>query len=247
MEEGKEGEEGEEGEEGKEEGEEGEEEEEEGEEGEEGGETKLGELFEGTEGAKGDVDIGDDEQIVSDDDAGFGEPSDGFALLYGEHREDDDNDNGTTMEMETQVVSSLSAEHDDYEVEALTPVVDLQHRFNEAPIDLSLSKPSGRIDVEVIDDILGDHHVSAQPSTTPDVDEPRNVKPSVASAIAFSPPNSSILSATIVGGGEGGIGEQQHVTSPKKSRVGTQALDVLALPAPTSLTKERRDKPAGKL
>ncbi|GBG68879.1 hypothetical protein CBR_g3577 [Chara braunii] len=226
MEEGKEGEEGVEGEEKEEEGYEGEEEEEEGEEGEEGGETEL----------------------MSDDDAGSRESSDGFGLLYGEHREDDDDDDPMAMEMETQVVSNLSAERDYYEVQALTSIVDLQHRFNEAPVAANLSKPSGRTDVEeVIDGILGDHHMFEQPSTTPDVDDPRNVKPSAASAIAFSPPNSPILSATFASGGEGGVGARQHVTSPKKSRVDTQALDVLALPVPTSPTKEWRDKPAGKL
>ncbi|GBG67369.1 hypothetical protein CBR_g505 [Chara braunii] len=141
------------------------------------------------------------------------ESSDGFGLMYGEHRMEDDDDDETTMEMETQVVSNLSTERDDYEVQALTYVVDLQHRFNEAPVVVSLSKPSGRINVD-------DHHVSAQLSTTLDVDDPLNIKPAAASAIAFS-----LL----------------------KSRVDTQALDVLALPATTSPTKERRDKSAGKL
>ncbi|GBG79727.1 hypothetical protein CBR_g29991 [Chara braunii] len=243
MEEGKEGEEREEGEEGEEgeereeeeeeeerdEGDEGEEEEEEGKEGEEGGKTELSELFEGKEGAKGDVDIGDDERTA-------------------EYREGDDDNDATTMEMETRVVSNLSAERDDYEVQALMSIVDLQHRLNEAPVAVSLSKLSGRIDVEeVIDGIRGDHQVSAQTFTTPDVDDPRNVKPSTASAITFSPPNSPILSATIPSEGKGGFGGRQHVTSSKKTGVSTQALDVLVLPAPSSPTKEWRDKPAGRL
>ncbi|GBG80296.1 hypothetical protein CBR_g30663 [Chara braunii] len=248
MDEEKEGEEGDKGEEWEEGGDEGKKEEEEGEEGEEGGETELGELFGGKEGEKGDVDTGDDEWTFSDDDARSGESSDRFGLLYGEHREEDDDDDDTAMEMETHVVTNLSAERDDYEVQAMTSVVDLQHRFNEARVAVSLSKPNVHIDVEeVIDGILGGHHMSAQPSSMPDVDDPRNVKPSAASVVAFSPPNSAILPPTIASGGEGGIGGRQHVTSPKQTRVDTQALDVLALPAPISPMKEQSDKPAGKL
>ncbi|GBG64012.1 hypothetical protein CBR_g40257 [Chara braunii] len=195
MDEEKEGEEGDKGEEWEEGGDEGEEEEEEG---EEGGETELGELFGGKEGGKGEVGTGDDGRTFRDDDSGSGESSDGFRQLYGEHREEDDDDDDTT-----QVVTSLSAERDDYEGQAMTSVVDLQHRFNEARVAVSLSKPSVCIDVEeVIDGILGDHHMSAQPSSTPDVDDPRNIKPSATSAVAFSPPNSPILPPTIARGGE---------------------------------------------
>ncbi|GBG74434.1 hypothetical protein CBR_g18846 [Chara braunii] len=97
---------GEEMEEGKE-GEEGEEEGEAGDEGEEGGETKLIEFLEGREGAEGDVGIGDDEGEDSEDDAGSVKSSDKFGQLYGEHREDNVDDDATTMEMETQVVSKF--------------------------------------------------------------------------------------------------------------------------------------------
>ncbi|GBG84354.1 hypothetical protein CBR_g38326 [Chara braunii] len=242
---------GREGEEGMEEGKEGEKGEEEGEEGEEeeeGKETKLIELLEGREGAKGDVGIGDDDGEDSEDNAGSGESSDEFGQLYGEHHEDDVNDDNTTMEMETQVVSTLSAEPEDYEVQPLTSVVDLQHRFDKASVAMSPSKASRHISIEeVIDGILGDQHVPAHPSTTPDVDDARNVKSSVAVALAFSPPNSPVLRATLADGGEGEVRGRQHVTSPKKFRVDTQALDVLVLPTPTSPTKERRDKPTGKL
>ncbi|GBG77986.1 hypothetical protein CBR_g25919 [Chara braunii] len=120
--------------------------------------------------------------------------------------------------------------------------------FDEASLAMNPSKASRRISIEhVIDGILDDQHVSTHPSTTPNVDDPCNIKPSVAVAFAFSPPNSSILPATLASGGEGEVGGRQHVTSQNKSRVDTQALDMLALPTPTSLTKERRDKLAGKL
>ncbi|GBG73123.1 hypothetical protein CBR_g12840 [Chara braunii] len=224
--------------------EEGEEEEDEGEEGEE---MELAGLLGGQEGEKGELDTGDDERTFDDDDDRSGESSNGFGQLYGEHREEDDDDDDTTQGMETQVVTSLSAERDDYEVQAMTSVVDLQHRFNEARIAVSLTKPSVRIDIEeVIDGILGDHHMSAQPSSTPGVDDPLDVKPSGGSVVDFSPTSSPMLPPTIASGGEGGIGGRQDVTSPKKIVVGTRALDVLALPAPTSPIKEQRDKPAGK-
>ncbi|GBG63193.1 hypothetical protein CBR_g36961 [Chara braunii] len=243
----KEGEEGDTGEELEEGGEEGEEEEDEGEEGEEGEETELVGLLGGKDGENGELDTGDDKQTFGDDDDISGEWSDGFGQLYGEHREEDDDDDDTTLNMETQVVTSFLAERDDYEVEAMTSVVNLQHRFNEARVAVSLTKPSVRIDIEeVIDGILGDHHMSAQPSSTPGVDDPLDVKPSGGTVVAFSPTNSPMLPPTIVSGGEGEIEGRQDVTSPKKTVVGTRALDVLALPAPTSPIKERRDKPAGK-
>ncbi|GBG79078.1 hypothetical protein CBR_g28793 [Chara braunii] len=225
-------------------GEEGEEEEDEGEKGEE---TELAGLLGGQEGEKGELDTGDDERTFDDDDDRFGESSDGFGQLYGEHREEDEDDDDMALGMETQVVTSLSAERDDYEVQAMTSVVDLQHRFNEARVVVSLTKPSVRIDIEeVIDGILGDHHMSAQPSSTPSVDDPLDVKPSGGSVVDFSPTSSPMLPPTIAGGGEGGIRGRQDVTFPKKTTADTRALDVLALPAPTSPIKERRDKPAGK-
>ncbi|GBG70709.1 hypothetical protein CBR_g8008 [Chara braunii] len=202
----------------------------------------------GKEGAKGDVGIGDDEGEDSEDDVGFRESFDEFEQLYDEHRKDDVDDDEMTMEIETQVVSSLSAEPEDYEVQPLTSVVDLQHRFDEASIAMSPFRASYCISIEeVIDDILGDQHVSAHPSTTHDFDDTRNVKPFVAVAFVFSPPNSPILLATLANRGEGEVGGRQYVMSPKKYRVGTQTLDVLALPAPTSPMKERRDKSVGKL
>ncbi|GBG60323.1 hypothetical protein CBR_g4279 [Chara braunii] len=223
---------------------EGEEEEDEGKEGEE---TELAGLLGGQEGGKGELDTGDDERTFGDDDDRSGESSDGFGQLYGEHREEDEDDDDTALGMETQVVTSLSSECDDYEVQAMTSAVDLQHRFNEARVAVSLTKPSVRSDIEeVIDDILGDHQISTQPSSTPGVEDPLDVKPSGGSVVDFSPTISPMLPPTIAGGGEGGIGERQDVTSPKKTTAGTRALDMLALPAPTSPIQERRDKPAGK-
>ncbi|GBG63277.1 hypothetical protein CBR_g37363 [Chara braunii] len=223
---------------------EGEEEEDEGEEGEE---TELAGLLGRQEGAKGELDTGDDERTFGDDDGRSGESSDGFGQLYGEHREEDEDDDDTALSMETQVVTSLSAERDDYDVQAMTSAVDLQHRFNEGRVAVSLTKPSVRIDIEeVIDGILGDHQMSAQPSSTPGVDDPLDVKPSGGSVVDFSPTSSPMLPPTIASGGERGIGGRQDVTSPKKTVADTRALDVLALPAPTSPIKERRDKPAGK-
>ncbi|GBG87714.1 hypothetical protein CBR_g45868 [Chara braunii] len=205
---------------------EGEEEEDEGEEGEE---MELAGLLGGQEG----------EKVNS-----IQETTNGLSP-YGEHREEDEYDDGTALGMETQVVTSLSAERDDYDVQAMTSVVDLQHRFNEARVAVSLTKPSVRIDIEeVIDGILGDHQMSAQPSSTPSVDDPFDVKPSGGSVVDFSPMSSPMLLPTIASGGERGIGGRQDVTSPKKTAAGTRALDVLALPAPSSPIKERRDKPA---
>ncbi|GBG59979.1 hypothetical protein CBR_g310 [Chara braunii] len=203
----KEVEEGDTGEELEEGGDEGEEEEDEGEEGEE---TKLAGLLGGQEGEKGELDTGDDEQTFSDDDDRSGESSDGFGQLYGEHREEDNDDDDTALGMETEVVTSLSAERDDYEVQAMMSAVDLQHRFNEARVTVSLTKPSVCIDIEeVIDGILGDHHMSAQPSLMPGVDDPLDVKPSGGSVVDFSPTSSPMLPPTIASGGEGGIGGQQ--------------------------------------
>ncbi|GBG92566.1 hypothetical protein CBR_g56039 [Chara braunii] len=229
--------------EGEEEGEEeGKEEGEEEEEGEEAGETEVLELLEGREGAGSR----DDEVEHSEDDAGSGESYDEFGQLYGEHHEDDVDIDATAIEMETQVVSSLSAQPEDYAVWPLTSVVDLQHRFDEASVAISPSKTSRRISIdEVIDGILGEHNVSARPSTTPDVDETRNVTSLVAAALTSSPPKSLVLPATLAAGEKGEVGGRQHVKSPKKSKVGGQALDVLALPAPNSPSKERRDKQTG--
>ncbi|GBG92481.1 hypothetical protein CBR_g55633 [Chara braunii] len=203
---------------------------------EEVGETELIDLFEGREGAG----FGEDEVEHSEDDAGSGDSCDEFGQLYGDHHEDDVDDDATAIEMETQVVSSLSAEPEDYAVRPLTSAVDLQHRFDEASIAISPSEKSRRISIdEVIDGILGDHNVSARLSAT------ANVASSVAAALASSPPKSLVLQATLAAEGEGECGGGQHVTSPKKSRFGGQALDVLALPAPNSPSKERREKKTG--
>ncbi|GBG77476.1 hypothetical protein CBR_g23924 [Chara braunii] len=222
----KEGEEGDTREELEEGGDEGEEEEDKGKEGEEGEETELAGLLGGNDGEKGELDTGDDERTFGDDDDRFGESCDGFGQLYGEHCEEDDDDDDTTLGMETQVVTSLSAERDDYEVEAMTSAVDLQQRFNDASVAVSLNKPSVRFDIkEVID-----HHISAQPSSMPGVDDPLDVKPSGGSVVALSPTNSPMLPPTIASGGEGEIGGRQDVTSSKNTVAGTRALDVLALP-----------------
>ncbi|GBG83329.1 hypothetical protein CBR_g37042 [Chara braunii] len=168
-----------------------------------------------TEGALEDVGIGDGEGEDSEDDAGSGESSDEFGQLYGEHHEDDVDDDAMAIEMETQVVSNLSAQPEDYEDQPLTSVVNLQHRFDEASVAMSLSRASRRISIEeVIDSILGNQHVSAHPSTTPDVDDARNVKSFVAATLAFSPPNSPILPTTLADGMEGEVRGRQHITSP---------------------------------
>ncbi|GBG66373.1 hypothetical protein CBR_g60024 [Chara braunii] len=176
---------------------EGEEEGEEEVEGEEVGETKLIDLFEGREGARS----GEDEVEHNEDDAGSGESSDEFGQLYGEHHEDDVDDDAMAIEMETQVVSSLSAEPEDYAVRPLTSAVDLQHRFDEASVAISPSEKSRRISIdEVIDGILGDHNVSAT----------ANVTSLVAAALASSPPKSLVLQATLAAEGEGDCGGGQH-------------------------------------
>ncbi|GBG68714.1 hypothetical protein CBR_g3256 [Chara braunii] len=217
---------------------EGEEEGEEKVEGEEEGETELIDLFEGREGARS----GEGEVEYSEDNAGSGESFDEFGQLYGEHHEDDVDDDATAIEMETQVVSSLSAEPEDYAVRPLMSAVDLQYRFDEASVAINPFEKSRRISIdEVIDGILGDHNVSGRPSAT------ANVASSVAAALALSPPKSLVLPATLAAEGEGEFSGGQHVTSPKKSRFGGQALDVLALPAPNSPSKEWREKQTGKL
>ncbi|GBG75595.1 hypothetical protein CBR_g20226 [Chara braunii] len=148
---------------------------------------------------------GEDEVEHSEDDAGSGESSDEFGQLYGEHHKDDVDDDATTIEMETQVVSNLSAEPEDYAVRPLTSAVDLQHRFDEASIAISPSDKSRRISIdEVIDGILDDHNVSARPSAT------ANVASSVATVLASSPPKSLVLPATLAAEGEGEFGGGQH-------------------------------------
>ncbi|GBG78291.1 hypothetical protein CBR_g26321 [Chara braunii] len=198
LEEPEEGEEGEKGEEGKE-ARKAEEEGEEGEEGEEREEPKEGE--EGEEGEEGDETFA----CTSDAEAESGESSDEFGQLYGGHREDDVDDNATTIDMETQVVGSLSVEPDDYEVQPLMCAVDLQKRFDEASVVVSPSKPSRRISIdEVIEGILGNQRVFAHPSTTPEVDDAGNV----------TPPDSRVLSATLAGVGEG-VGSSRPRRSSK--------------------------------
>ncbi|GBG87291.1 hypothetical protein CBR_g45350 [Chara braunii] len=183
---------------------EGEEEGEEEVEGEEAGETELIDLFEGREG----VGYGEDKVEHSEDDAGSGESSDEFGQLYGEHHEDDVDDDATTIEMETQVVSSLSAEPEDSAVRPLTSVVDLQHPFDEASVAISPFEKSRRISIhEVIDGILGDHNVSARPYAT------ANVASSVAAALASSPPKSLVLSATLAAEGEGVVSSRTRRSS----------------------------------
>ncbi|GBG77317.1 hypothetical protein CBR_g23646 [Chara braunii] len=231
-----------------EEGEEGEEEEEgeEWEEGEEMGEKELILLREGEEGEQRDFDIEDDERVDIEDDASCEESSDSFGLLYREDRSRDVHDGAMTIKMETQVVSDLSADPEDYEIQPVTDAIDLQHRCDEVSIAVSPVEPSPLFNiVEVIDGILSDEQVSAERSATIVVDDPRNVTPFVPSAAVFSPPTSLTLATNFASGWEGEVGGRQHVTSPKTSRVDSQALDVLTIPAPTSPTKERRDKLAG--
>ncbi|GBG78062.1 hypothetical protein CBR_g25999 [Chara braunii] len=183
-----------------------------GEEGEEGKEEegKENELFlfrGGEEGEQGDFNIEDEERVDSEDDAGCEESSDSLGLQYTEHRRRDVDNDATAMEMETQVVSDLSADPEDYEVQPLTAAIDLQHLCDEVSIVVSPKEQSQHISiVEVIDGILSDERVSAERCAAPIVDGPRIVTPSVPSATIFSPPSSPVLPATFVSGSKGEVG-----------------------------------------
>ncbi|GBG70789.1 hypothetical protein CBR_g8088 [Chara braunii] len=197
-----------------------------GEEGEEGGEGEEGEEGDGM-GEKGDIHSGD-ERLGNEDDV-------------------DDDATTMEMEMETEAVGDLSADLDEYEVQPLTAAVNLQHGSLAVSAVVSSAQRSQELSVvEVIHGILGDEQVVGQRSVAPVPDDRRAVTTFVPSNTVESPPSSTILAVSLTGCQEGDLGGRQHVTSPKKSRVGTQALDVLALPAPKLLTKERRDKVAGK-
>ncbi|GBG71099.1 hypothetical protein CBR_g8398 [Chara braunii] len=107
---------------------------EEGEEGEEREEREEGEKGEEGEegGEKGDIDI-DDERLGNAEDAECEELSDSFEHLYVGHPGPDVDDDATTMDMETQVVSELSTDPEEYEVQPLTAAIDLQHLRTTTP------------------------------------------------------------------------------------------------------------------
>ncbi|GBG70809.1 hypothetical protein CBR_g8109 [Chara braunii] len=146
-------------------------------------------------------------------------------------------------------VTEKSAGHKKLSVDWRNKVLSVlnESRVKSREVAISPSRTSRRISIDkVIDGILGDHNVSARLFTMSDNDETGNVTSPVAVALASSPPKSLVLPATLAAGEEGEVGGRQHVTSSKKSRVGGQALDVLALPTPNSPSKERREKQTGK-
>ncbi|GBG65429.1 hypothetical protein CBR_g50789 [Chara braunii] len=110
--------------------------------GRDGGEERE-EREEGEEGdEKGDINIEGDERLGNEEDADCEESSDLFGHLFAGHPGLDVDDDATTMEMETQVVSDLSADPENYEVQPLTVAVGLQHRCDEVSAAVSPAQRS---------------------------------------------------------------------------------------------------------
>ncbi|GBG90776.1 hypothetical protein CBR_g51283 [Chara braunii] len=220
---------------------------EEGGEGDEGREKELITLHDGEDGEEGGLSITDEERVDAGDEDVCGETSDSFGLVYARPGEGDIDDDATTMDMETQVVSGLSVDHEEYDTHHLATAVHPPDGCDKAIMKVSPAKTTHRLSVnEVIDSILGDVQAKTLPSTPSKDDALLSNDTFVARDLALIQPCFPVPSSPLTGGRGGVVGGRQHVTSPKKCRVGTPALAVLALPAPSSLTKERKEKQVGK-
>ncbi|GBG71836.1 hypothetical protein CBR_g10775 [Chara braunii] len=161
--------------------------------------------------------------------------------------EGDIDDDMTAMEMETQVVSGLSVDHEEYDAHHLATAVHPPDGCNKAIMTVSPAKTTRRLSVnEVIDSIMGDEQVQTLSSTPSKDDALVSNETFAARDLALIQSCFPVPWSPLTGGRGAGVGGRQHVTFPKKCRVGTPALDVLALPAPTSPTKEQKEKQAGK-
>ncbi|GBG83311.1 hypothetical protein CBR_g37023 [Chara braunii] len=220
---------------------------EEGGEGDEGREKELITLRDGEDGEEGGLNITNEERVDAGDEDVCGETSDSFGLVYARPGEGDIDDDAMTMEMETQVVSGLSVDHEEYDAHHLATTVHPPDGRDEAIMTVSLAKTIRRLSVnEVIDSILGDVQAKTL-SSTPSKDDALLSNETFATGdLALIQPCFPVPWSPLTGGRGGVVGGRQHVTSPKKCRVGTPALAVLALPAPTLPTKERKEKQAGK-
>ncbi|GBG74030.1 hypothetical protein CBR_g17741 [Chara braunii] len=220
---------------------------EEGEEGDEGREKVLITLRDGEDGEEGGLSITNEERVDAGDEDVCGETSDSFGLVYVRPGEGDIDDDATAMDMEMQVVSGLSVDHEEYDAHHLATAVHPPGGCDEAIMTVSPAKTTRRLSVnEVIDSILGDVQAKTLPST-PSKDDALLINDTFAVGdLALIQPCFPVPSSPLTGGRGGVVGGRQHVTSPKKCRVGTPALAVLALPAPTSPTKERKEKQAAR-
>ncbi|GBG84752.1 hypothetical protein CBR_g39130 [Chara braunii] len=220
---------------------------EEGGEGDEGRETELITLRDDKDSEEGGLSITDEERVDAGDEDVCGETSDSFGLVYARPGEGDIDDDATAMKMEMQVVSGLSVDHEEYDAHHQATAVRPPDGGNEAIMTVSLAKMTRRLSVkEVIDTILGGEQVQTLSSTPSKDDALVSNETFVARDLALIQPWFPVPSSPLTGGRGGGVGGGQHVTSPKKCRVGTPALAVLALLAPTSPTKEQKEKQAGK-
>ncbi|GBG66699.1 hypothetical protein CBR_g68683 [Chara braunii] len=220
---------------------------EEGGEGDEGREKELITLRDGEDGEEGGLSIIDEERVDAGDEDVCGETSDSFGLVYARPGEGDIDDDKTTMEMETQVVSGLSVDHEEYDAHHLATAVHQPDGCNEAIMTVSPAKMTRRLSAnEVIDSILGDVQAKTLSSTPSKDDALLSNETFAVWGLALIQPCFLVPWSPLTGGRGGVVGGRQRVTSLKKCRVGTPALAVLALPAPTSPTKEREEKQASK-
>ncbi|GBG85452.1 hypothetical protein CBR_g40094 [Chara braunii] len=213
--------------------------------GEEWVEVEGGE--EGEDGEEGGLSITDEESVDAGDEDVCGETSNSFGLVYAIPGEGDIDDDATAMEMETQVVSGLSVDHKEYDALHLATAVHPPDGCDEAIMTVSPAKTTRRLSVnEVIDSILGDVQAKTLPSTPSKDDALLSNETFAVGDLALIQPCFPVPWSPLAGGRGGVVKGRQHITSPKKCRGGTPALAVLALPAPTSPTKERKEKQAGK-
>ncbi|GBG87503.1 hypothetical protein CBR_g45562 [Chara braunii] len=219
---------------------------EEGGEGDEGREKELITLRDREDG-EGGLSITDEERVDAGDEDVCGETSDSFGLVYARPCEGDIDDDATAMEMGMQVVSGLSMDHEEYDAHHLATAVHPPDGCDEAIMTVSPAKTTRRLSVsEVINSILGDVQAKTL-SSTPSKDDALLSNETVAAGdLALILPCFPVPWSPLTRGRGGVVGGRQHVMSPKKCRVGTPALAVLALPTPTSPTKERKEKQAGK-
>ncbi|GBG63673.1 hypothetical protein CBR_g38985 [Chara braunii] len=189
----------------------------------EDGQEEL-EWKEGGEGAEGE-----DERSEGGEDANCG---------------DVDNE-AKTMEMETQVGIGLSADPDACDVHPLVAAVHLWDVCDEVTMALGRTKTTHRSDInDVTDCKLREQQAITTPSTPTKTVGRVDTDHSSGADLEASSPFSPTVADTFPGTADGGVAGCQHLTSPKKSRVATQPLAVLALPAPRTPMKERREKPA---
>ncbi|GBG66981.1 hypothetical protein CBR_g74667 [Chara braunii] len=144
---------------------------EEGGEGNEGREKELITLRDREDGEEGGLSITNEERVDAGEEDVCGETSNSFGLVYARPGEGDIDDDATAMEMETQVVSGLSVDHEEYDAHHLATAVHPPDGCDEAIMTVSPTKTTRHLSVnEVIDSILGDVQVKTL-SSTPSKDD----------------------------------------------------------------------------